>query len=111
MTGAGHPWRREGPSWPCSTPAFTDQDLPSSLPEALKALQEQLSQLSSLSRSGLGALPIPPSSDAPPSADEAQSDLKSMTDKWAGEVPALYARRQGWKEGVSVAEGVFKRAG
>lgn len=34
-----------------------------------------------------------------------------MTDKWAGEVPALYARRQGWKEGVSVAEGVFKRVG
>jgi hypothetical protein len=34
-----------------------------------------------------------------------------MTDKWAGEVPALYARRQGWKEGVSVVEGVFKRVG
>lgn len=94
-----------------STPAFTDETLPSSLPEALKALQAQLSQLSSLSRSGLGALPILPSSDAPPYANEPQSNLKSMTDKWAEEVPALYARRQGWKEGVSVAEGVFKRVG
>lgn len=128
--------------------------------EALKAVQQQLAQLATLARTGLGAIPVPfpppplaaaavataaavgtsspaglPTTAAaalPPSSSTAEAGLRKsshsgneeeneaaveaptldhLTARWAADLPALFGRRQAFREAVAVADGVLKRVG